>query len=88
MLEFPTPVALKARYEALKGIKLDVEASKALFMPYKGGEVARWYFQDAAIRATLEKLVWGGKSFFPLRLAQARLFSLPSCSGKSPRLVS
>jgi type I restriction enzyme R subunit len=60
MLKFPTPVDLKVRYETLKGIKLDIEASKALFMPYKGGEAARWYFQDAAIRATLEKLARGG----------------------------
>ena len=58
--EFPTPAQLKARYEALRGITLDADTAKALFMPYKGGEAARWYFQDAAIRATLEKLVGGG----------------------------
>jgi type I restriction enzyme R subunit len=58
--EFPTPAQLKARYEALRGLALDTDAAKALFMPYKGGEAARWYFQDAAIRATLEKLAGGG----------------------------
>ena len=28
-------------------------------MPYKGGEAARYYFQDAAIRATFEKIAKG-----------------------------
>jgi type I restriction enzyme R subunit len=59
MAEFPTPMALRERYEMMKGLRLDAEASKPLFMPYKGGEAARWYFQDAAIRATLEKLSAG-----------------------------
>ena len=57
---FPSPQDLKARYEALKGLRLEAENIKALFMPYKGGEAARYYFQDAAIRATLEKIAHGG----------------------------
>jgi len=57
--DFPTPLAIKARYEALRGFSLDADVSKALFMPYKGGEAARWYFQDAAIRASLEKMAKG-----------------------------
>lgn len=54
---FPSPDDLKQRYEAIKNIQLESEAAKSLLMPYKGGEAARYYFQDAAIRATLEKTV-------------------------------
>jgi type I restriction enzyme R subunit len=53
---FPTPEDLRARYEKLKGFGLDSDKAQALFMSYKGGEAARYYFQDAAIRAVLEKI--------------------------------
>ena len=56
---FPTPDELRQRYEALKKINLTSDAALPLFMPYKGGELARWYFQDAAIRATLERIAAG-----------------------------
>jgi len=56
---FPSPEDLKQRYERIKGIKLDSGNAQSLLMPYKGGEAARWYFQDAAIRATLEKIAQG-----------------------------
>jgi type I restriction enzyme, R subunit len=56
---FPTPDELKARYEEIKGFKLDSDQAKPLLMPYKGGEAARYYFQDAAIRAALEKIASG-----------------------------
>jgi type I restriction enzyme R subunit len=58
---FPPPEELRTRYEALKGYALSDDRAKALLMPYKGGEAARWYFQDAAIRAALEKIAQGGK---------------------------
>ncbi|MDP1854250.1 MAG: DEAD/DEAH box helicase family protein [Candidatus Omnitrophota bacterium] len=58
---FPAPNDLKQRYEKIKNIQLESEAAKPLLMPYKGGEAARYYFQDAAIRATLEKLAGGDK---------------------------
>ncbi len=58
--EFPTPDDLRARYEALKEYSLSGDQAQALLMPYKGGEAARWYFQDAAIRAALEKIARGG----------------------------
>jgi type I restriction enzyme R subunit len=54
---FPTPDDLKQRYEKIKNIQLESEAAKPLLMAYKGGEAARYYFQDAAIRATLEKII-------------------------------
>ena len=57
---FPTPEELKKRYEEINNFKLESESAKPLFMPYKGGESARYYFQDAAIRATLEKIARGG----------------------------
>lgn len=58
---FPTPDQLQERYEALKGYKLSDPGVQPLWVPYKGGEAARWYFQDAAIRAALEKIARGGK---------------------------
>ena len=47
---FPTPQDLRQRYEQIKGLQLVSDSMKPLFMPYKGGEAARYYFQDAAIR--------------------------------------
>jgi type I restriction enzyme, R subunit len=43
----------------VRKIDLGGAASRALFMPYRGGEAARWYFQDAAIRAALEQVALG-----------------------------
>lgn len=61
LTDFPTPDQLRARYEALKGFSLSGQEAQALWSPYSGGEAARWYFQDAAIRAALEKIARGGK---------------------------
>src|SRR5690606_12977955 len=54
--EFPTPAELRARYEQIKGFKLDSPKAKALLVPYARGEATRRYYQDAAIRAVLEKI--------------------------------
>lgn len=59
--DFPTPSDLHKRYEAFTKIDLESAEAKPFFMPYKGGEAARYYFQDAAIRATITKIVLGGK---------------------------
>lgn len=59
--EFPTPEELRARYEAHMGFRLDSEAAKPLLVPYPGGEAGRRYYQDAAIRAVLEKVARGGE---------------------------
>ncbi len=59
LAEFPSPDNLRKRYEALKGLSLASDPMKALLIPYKGGEAARWYFQDAAIRATIEHIAAG-----------------------------
>jgi len=54
--EFPTTDELRARYEAVKGFDLDDEAARPLLIAYPGGDSGRRYYQDAAVRATLEKL--------------------------------
>ncbi|MDO9575126.1 MAG: DEAD/DEAH box helicase family protein [bacterium] len=59
--EFPTPLELQQRYENEIGISLDDERAKPLLIPYPGGEASRRYYQDAAIRATLEKIIRGRK---------------------------
>lgn len=56
MAEFPSPADLRARYEAGMGFSLDAAAARPLLRPYKGGESARRYYQDAAIRAVFEKI--------------------------------
>ncbi len=61
LTEFPTPDELRTRYEQGAGFKLDGSAAKPLLIPYKGGEATRRYYQDAAIRAVLEKLATGKK---------------------------
>src|SRR5207245_2350644 len=43
---FPNPAELRERYEGLRGFSLDSEGARPLLMPYKGGEAARYYFQD------------------------------------------
>lgn len=74
---FPTPQELKDRYEKLRGFKLDTPEAKSLFMAYKGGEAARYYFQDAAIRAALEKMAGGGEK------SNRVLLSLATGTGKT-----
>jgi type I restriction enzyme R subunit len=56
MAEFPSPADLRARYEAAMGFSLEAPAAAPLLRPYKGGEGARRYYQDAAIRAVFEKV--------------------------------
>lgn len=74
MLEFPTPADLRARYESALGFSLDAPGARPLLVPYAGGESARRYYQDAAIRAVLEKLARGEKK---------ALLSLATGSGKT-----
>jgi type I restriction enzyme R subunit len=54
--QFPSPEELQARYEAAVGFRLADPAARPLLMPYPGGEATRRYYQDAAIRAALEKI--------------------------------
>jgi type I restriction enzyme R subunit len=61
MSAFPTPAELRARYEQHVKFNLEDEAAKPLLKPYQAGEATRRYYQDAAIRAVLEKLARGEK---------------------------
>ena len=57
---FPGPEELRVRYEQAKGFSLDSLSARPLLQPYHGGESQRRYYQDAAIRAVLEKTAAGG----------------------------
>jgi len=57
--EFPAPSVLRARYEQQVGFNLGSPQARPLLMRYPGGEATRRYYQDAAIRATLEKVARG-----------------------------
>lgn len=59
--QFPTPDDLRRRYEGGMGFALDAPAARPLLARYPGGEAARRYYQDAAIRAVLERIAAGGK---------------------------
>jgi type I restriction enzyme R subunit len=61
LAEFPTPEALRARYEEAVGVRLADPAARPLLVRYTGGEATRRYYQDAAIRAVFEKLARGEK---------------------------
>ncbi|HLG29376.1 MAG TPA: DEAD/DEAH box helicase family protein [Candidatus Brocadiales bacterium] len=58
---FPTPENLIKRYEQGVGFSLESETARPLLVPYPGGEAHRRYYQDAAIRALLEKIARGKK---------------------------
>ena len=74
MSEFPSPDELRVRYEEGKGFKLDSDVAKPLLVPYARGEGQRRYYQDAAIRAVLEKVASG---------QNRALLSLATGSGKT-----
>lgn len=57
--DFPTPGELQLRYEQGVGFSLATTNAKPLLVPYPGGEASRRYYQDAAIRAALEKIAQG-----------------------------
>ena len=54
--EFPAPAELRTRYEQGMGFTLESPAARPLLQPYPGGEGTRRYYQDAAIRAVMEKV--------------------------------
>lgn len=59
--QLPTPDELRSRYEQAMQFSLASEGAKPLLVRYMGGEATRRYYQDAAIRAALEKLARGEK---------------------------
>jgi len=58
---FPSPDELRRRWEEETGFSLESPGARPLLVPYPGGEAQRRYYQDAAIRAVLEKLARGEK---------------------------
>lgn len=79
LTEFPTPTVLRDRYEQRMGFRLDEPAAAPMLARYPHGEGTRRYYQDAAIRAVLEKLAQEEKAHQPGRA----LLSLATGSGKT-----
>jgi type I restriction enzyme R subunit len=57
--DFPNPEQLRLRYQQGVGFSLEATSAKPFLVPYPGGEASRRYYQDAAIRAALEKIAQG-----------------------------
>lgn len=79
MTEFPCPADLRKRYEEGMGFSLETPAAKPLLTPYSGGEATRRYYQDAAIRAVMEKIAQCETKGEPKRA----LLSLATGAGKT-----
>jgi len=77
--EFPSPPELRARYEKGMGFSLDSPAARPLLQQYHGGEGGRRYYQDAAIRAVMEKIAKCDVAQEPKRA----LLSLATGAGKT-----
>lgn len=77
--EFPTPQDLRRRYEQGMGFSLEDTVAKPLLARYTGGEATRRYYQDAAIRAVLEKIAQFEHENKPCRA----LLSLATGAGKT-----
>lgn len=72
---FPPPDELRKRYEKGEGFSLDSPAARPLFIPYKGGESVRRYYQDAATRACLEKIAnAGNRALLPMATASGKTY--------------
>ncbi len=76
---FPSPAELRARYEQGMGYTLDSPAARPLLQRYPGGEGTRRYYQDAAIRAVMEKIAQCEVTGKPKRA----LLALATGSGKT-----
>ncbi|OIP91138.1 MAG: hypothetical protein AUK26_07740 [Syntrophaceae bacterium CG2_30_58_14] len=76
---FPSPAELRARYERGMGFTLESPAARPLLQRYAGGEGARRYYQDAAIRAVMEKIARCESTRQPKRA----LLSLATGAGKT-----
>lgn len=59
--EFPTPEKLQELYEQKKWFSLNDKKSDALFQKYSFSTNSPRYYQDAAIRASIEKILAGWK---------------------------
>ncbi|MGB3419256.1 MAG: DEAD/DEAH box helicase family protein [Dolichospermum sp.] len=77
--KFPDRENLRLRYEEWVGFKLDHPAAKPLLTPYVTGDSTVRYYQDAAIRAVLEKIARCDVENKPKRA----LLSLATGAGKT-----
>ncbi|HOC38882.1 MAG TPA: DEAD/DEAH box helicase family protein [Thermodesulfobacteriota bacterium] len=77
--EFPSPTELRLRYERNMGFTLESPVARPLLQPYSGGEGTRRYYQDAAIRAVMEKIARCETANQPKRA----LLSLATGAGKT-----
>jgi type I restriction enzyme R subunit len=77
--QFPPPSELRTRYEKGMGFSLESAAARPLLQQYHGGEGGRRYYQDAAIRAVMEKIVRCEVTKQPKRA----LLSLATGAGKT-----
>ncbi|MDD9820611.1 MAG: DEAD/DEAH box helicase family protein [Nitrospira sp.] len=79
MTAFPTPADLRTRYEQGMRFSLESLPARPLLQRYAGGEVNRRYYQDAAIRAVMEKIAQQEKADQPNRA----LLSMATGCGKT-----
>lgn len=66
--EFPTPEELVARYMKTRGLTTAVPDMKLLTTPYKQTRDYLRYYQDAAIRAAFELIIWQRQNNAPRRV--------------------
>ncbi|PKN35631.1 MAG: restriction endonuclease subunit R [Deltaproteobacteria bacterium HGW-Deltaproteobacteria-19] len=79
MADFPSPAELRARYEKGMGYTFESSAARPLLQRYPGGEGTRRYYQDAAIRAVMERIAQCEMAGKPKRA----LLALATGSGKT-----
>ena len=79
MSEFPGPDELRRRYEKMRGFALDEDPAKPLLARYSPTGENRRYYQDAAIRAAMEKMARCEKDGTPPRI----LLPLATGAGKT-----
>jgi type I restriction enzyme R subunit len=77
--DFPSPQDLRRRYEKAVGFRLSDPVARPLLVRYAGGEATRRYYQDAAIRAVIEKVARCERTGEPRRA----LLSLATGAGKT-----
>jgi len=77
--EFPSPDELRARYEQHMGFSLNSPVARPLLTRYAGGEATRRYYQDAAIRAVIERIAQSETT----GVSKRALLSLATGSGKT-----
>ncbi|MCX5825439.1 MAG: DEAD/DEAH box helicase family protein [Deltaproteobacteria bacterium] len=79
---FPSPAELRARYKQGMGFTLESPAARPLLQRYAGGEGARRYYQNAAIRTVMEKIARCESTRQPKRA----LLSLATGAGKTKEI--